>query len=181
MFILNSFYLFRVFFFFFSYFSSLSEVKLTHEQQRILNHKIERGQIVKIMAFAGKSSNTNQEIFCSHSLFWKGKSYKTKKAYLTGEGKVNHPLSPVEGFPPCWRLRANGCCLQRDMQCQAVWWWFCVSIQNHCVRMTKMRWFTNSWQVTCNHNQIEWKKSLTNLVTPLQMCGWGSLPKHLLD
>ncbi|XP_040534433.1 F-box DNA helicase 1 isoform X4 [Gallus gallus] len=33
--------------------SSLSEVKLTHEQQRILNHKIERGQIVKIMAFAG--------------------------------------------------------------------------------------------------------------------------------
>ncbi|NXT32537.1 FBH1 helicase, partial [Pelecanoides urinatrix] len=29
------------------------EVKLTHEQQRILNHKIERGQIVKIMAFAG--------------------------------------------------------------------------------------------------------------------------------
>ncbi len=30
--------------------SSLSEVKLTHEQQRILNHKIERGQIVKIMA-----------------------------------------------------------------------------------------------------------------------------------
>jgi len=69
MFILNSFYLFRGFFFFFSYFSSLSEVKLTHEQQRILNHKIERGQIVKIMAFAGKSSNTNQEIFCSHSLF----------------------------------------------------------------------------------------------------------------
>ncbi|KFV55810.1 F-box only protein 18, partial [Gavia stellata] len=33
--------------------SSLPEVKLTHEQQRILNHKIERGQIVKIMAFAG--------------------------------------------------------------------------------------------------------------------------------
>uniref|UniRef100_A0A8C9FWE2 F-box DNA helicase 1 n=1 Tax=Pavo cristatus TaxID=9049 RepID=A0A8C9FWE2_PAVCR len=33
--------------------SSLSEMKLTHEQQRILNHKIERGQIVKIMAFAG--------------------------------------------------------------------------------------------------------------------------------
>ncbi|NXT54996.1 FBH1 helicase, partial [Pluvianellus socialis] len=29
------------------------EVKLTHEQQRILNHKIEPGQIVKIMAFAG--------------------------------------------------------------------------------------------------------------------------------
>ncbi|NXN31602.1 FBH1 helicase, partial [Nycticryphes semicollaris] len=28
-------------------------VKLTHEQQRILNHKIEHGQIVKIMAFAG--------------------------------------------------------------------------------------------------------------------------------
>ncbi|XP_065599892.1 F-box DNA helicase 1 isoform X2 [Cyrtonyx montezumae] len=35
------------------FWSSLSEVKLTHEQQRILNHKIERGQIVKIMAFAG--------------------------------------------------------------------------------------------------------------------------------
>uniref|UniRef100_A0A8B9IR03 F-box DNA helicase 1 n=1 Tax=Anser cygnoides TaxID=8845 RepID=A0A8B9IR03_ANSCY len=33
--------------------SRLSEVKLTHEQQRILNHKIERGQVVKIMAFAG--------------------------------------------------------------------------------------------------------------------------------
>ncbi|XP_068257590.1 F-box DNA helicase 1 isoform X2 [Nyctibius grandis] len=32
---------------------SWPEVKLTHEQQRILNHKIERGQIVKIMAFAG--------------------------------------------------------------------------------------------------------------------------------
>ncbi|NWI61090.1 FBH1 helicase, partial [Calyptomena viridis] len=29
------------------------EVKLTHEQQRILNHKIEPGQTVKIMAFAG--------------------------------------------------------------------------------------------------------------------------------
>ncbi|NXF85074.1 FBH1 helicase, partial [Eubucco bourcierii] len=29
------------------------EIKLTHEQQRILNHKIEPGQIVKIMAFAG--------------------------------------------------------------------------------------------------------------------------------
>ncbi|NXW37066.1 FBH1 helicase, partial [Phaetusa simplex] len=32
---------------------SWPEVKLTHEQQRILNHKIEHGQIVKIMAFAG--------------------------------------------------------------------------------------------------------------------------------
>jgi len=40
---------------FFSAFSSWPELKLTHEQQRILNHKIERGQIVKIMAFAGKS------------------------------------------------------------------------------------------------------------------------------
>ncbi|NXK22344.1 FBH1 helicase, partial [Arenaria interpres] len=29
------------------------KIKLTHEQQRILNHKIEHGQIVKIMAFAG--------------------------------------------------------------------------------------------------------------------------------
>ncbi|NXX76107.1 FBH1 helicase, partial [Urocolius indicus] len=29
------------------------EVQLTHEQQRILNHRIEHGQIVKIMAFAG--------------------------------------------------------------------------------------------------------------------------------
>ncbi|XP_069657603.1 F-box DNA helicase 1 isoform X3 [Haliaeetus albicilla] len=29
------------------------EVQLTHEQQKILNHKIERGQVVKIMAFAG--------------------------------------------------------------------------------------------------------------------------------
>ncbi|KFP74965.1 F-box only protein 18, partial [Apaloderma vittatum] len=33
--------------------SSWPEVNLTHEQQRILNHKIERGQVVKIMAFAG--------------------------------------------------------------------------------------------------------------------------------
>ncbi|KAM6385112.1 F-box DNA helicase 1 isoform 3-T5 [Alca torda] len=33
--------------------SGWPEVKLTHEQQRILNHKIEHGQIVKIMAFAG--------------------------------------------------------------------------------------------------------------------------------
>ncbi|KAM6146940.1 F-box DNA helicase 1 [Phoenicopterus ruber ruber] len=32
---------------------SCPEVKLTHEQQRILNHKIQNGQIVKIMAFAG--------------------------------------------------------------------------------------------------------------------------------
>ncbi|NXH41423.1 FBH1 helicase, partial [Dicaeum eximium] len=30
-----------------------ADVKLTHEQQRILNHKIEPGQTVKIMAFAG--------------------------------------------------------------------------------------------------------------------------------
>ncbi|XP_030325376.1 F-box DNA helicase 1 [Calypte anna] len=29
------------------------DIKLTHEQQRILNHRIEQGQIVKIMAFAG--------------------------------------------------------------------------------------------------------------------------------
>ncbi|NWU97153.1 FBH1 helicase, partial [Upupa epops] len=29
------------------------EINLTHEQQRILNHRIERGQVVKIMAFAG--------------------------------------------------------------------------------------------------------------------------------
>ncbi|KAF1515172.1 F-box DNA helicase 1, partial [Eudyptes filholi] len=29
------------------------EIKLTHEQQRILNHEIKHGQIVKIMAFAG--------------------------------------------------------------------------------------------------------------------------------
>ncbi|NXI41381.1 FBH1 helicase, partial [Galbula dea] len=32
---------------------SWPEVKLTHEQQRILNHKIEPGQVVKIVAFAG--------------------------------------------------------------------------------------------------------------------------------
>ncbi|KFP81626.1 F-box only protein 18, partial [Acanthisitta chloris] len=32
---------------------SCSEVKLTHEQQRILSHRIEPGQVVKIMAFAG--------------------------------------------------------------------------------------------------------------------------------
>ncbi|NXO85509.1 FBH1 helicase, partial [Sitta europaea] len=30
-----------------------ADVRLTHEQQRILNHKIEPGQTVKIMAFAG--------------------------------------------------------------------------------------------------------------------------------
>ncbi|NXS59142.1 FBH1 helicase, partial [Brachypteracias leptosomus] len=39
--------------FFFPVFSSCPEVKLTHEQQRILNHKIEHGQVVKIMALAG--------------------------------------------------------------------------------------------------------------------------------
>ncbi|KFQ20469.1 F-box only protein 18, partial [Merops nubicus] len=33
--------------------SNYPEVKLTHEQQRILNHRIEHGQVVKIMAFAG--------------------------------------------------------------------------------------------------------------------------------
>ncbi|XP_050181410.1 F-box DNA helicase 1 isoform X2 [Myiozetetes cayanensis] len=33
--------------------SSCDEVQLTHEQQRILNHRIQPGQIVKIMAFAG--------------------------------------------------------------------------------------------------------------------------------
>lgn len=130
-------------FFFFSFFSNLSEVKLTHEQQRILNHKIEHGQIVKIMAFAGKSSNTNQDIFCSHSLYCKGTLYKIKKAYLRGEGKVNYLLSPAEGFS-LWRLRGNGCCLPRDMLCPAVWCWFPVSLQNHCVQMTKMGMFTNS-------------------------------------
>lgn len=51
------------FFFFFSpAFRSWPEVKLTHEQQRILNHKIEHGQIVKIMAFAGKS----QKLYCKN-------------------------------------------------------------------------------------------------------------------
>ncbi|KAM6419458.1 F-box DNA helicase 1 isoform 2-T2 [Pluvialis apricaria] len=35
------------------FWSGWPELKLTHEQQRILNHKIEHGQIVKIMAFAG--------------------------------------------------------------------------------------------------------------------------------
>uniref|UniRef100_A0A8C0EGN6 F-box DNA helicase 1 n=1 Tax=Bubo bubo TaxID=30461 RepID=A0A8C0EGN6_BUBBB len=38
--------------------SGCSEVKLTHEQQRILNHKIEHGQIVKIIAFAGTGKTT---------------------------------------------------------------------------------------------------------------------------
>ncbi|XP_032842653.2 F-box DNA helicase 1 isoform X1 [Tyto alba] len=38
--------------------SGWPEVKLTHEQQRILNHKIESGQIVKIMAFAGTGKTT---------------------------------------------------------------------------------------------------------------------------
>ncbi|NWY22717.1 FBH1 helicase, partial [Aphelocoma coerulescens] len=38
---------------FFPVFSGLLGVRLTHEQQRILNHKIEPGQTVKIMAFAG--------------------------------------------------------------------------------------------------------------------------------
>ncbi|NXD87905.1 FBH1 helicase, partial [Halcyon senegalensis] len=33
--------------------SHCPEVELTHEQQRILNHKIEPGHVVKIMAFAG--------------------------------------------------------------------------------------------------------------------------------
>ncbi|NXB34408.1 FBH1 helicase, partial [Eulacestoma nigropectus] len=33
--------------------SGWADVRLTHEQQRILNHKIEPGQTVKIMAFAG--------------------------------------------------------------------------------------------------------------------------------
>ncbi|KAM6283519.1 F-box DNA helicase 1 [Spheniscus humboldti] len=35
------------------WFGSSPEIKLTHEQQRILNHEIKHGQIVKIMAFAG--------------------------------------------------------------------------------------------------------------------------------
>ncbi|XP_065531647.1 F-box DNA helicase 1 isoform X4 [Lathamus discolor] len=38
--------------------SGWPEVKLTHEQQRVLNHKIERGQIVKIMAFAGSGKTS---------------------------------------------------------------------------------------------------------------------------
>ncbi|XP_051468099.1 F-box DNA helicase 1 isoform X2 [Apus apus] len=38
--------------------SSRPEIKLTHEQLRILNHKIEPGQIVKIMAFAGTGKTT---------------------------------------------------------------------------------------------------------------------------
>lgn len=39
-------------------FNSRPEVKLTHEQQRILNHKIECGQVVKIMAFAGSGKTS---------------------------------------------------------------------------------------------------------------------------
>ncbi|KAM9028804.1 F-box DNA helicase 1 isoform 1-T1 [Ara ararauna] len=38
--------------------SGWPDVKLTHEQQRVLNHKIERGQIVKIMAFAGSGKTS---------------------------------------------------------------------------------------------------------------------------
>uniref|UniRef100_A0A8C9UF17 F-box DNA helicase 1 n=1 Tax=Serinus canaria TaxID=9135 RepID=A0A8C9UF17_SERCA len=38
---------------FFPVFSGWADVRLTHEQQRILSHKIEPGQTVKIMAFAG--------------------------------------------------------------------------------------------------------------------------------
>ncbi|OPJ76421.1 F-box only protein 18 [Patagioenas fasciata monilis] len=38
--------------------SACPKVKLTHEQQRILNHKIECGQVVKIMAFAGTGKTT---------------------------------------------------------------------------------------------------------------------------
>uniref|UniRef100_A0A672THJ8 F-box DNA helicase 1 n=1 Tax=Strigops habroptila TaxID=2489341 RepID=A0A672THJ8_STRHB len=38
--------------------SGRPEVKLTHEQQRILNHKIECGQVVKIMAFAGSGKTS---------------------------------------------------------------------------------------------------------------------------
>ncbi|XP_009280941.1 PREDICTED: F-box DNA helicase 1 [Aptenodytes forsteri] len=37
---------------------SWPEVKLTHEQQRILNHEIKHGQIVKIMAFAGSGKTS---------------------------------------------------------------------------------------------------------------------------
>ncbi|XP_061202831.1 F-box DNA helicase 1 isoform X2 [Neopsephotus bourkii] len=38
--------------------SGRPEVKLTHEQQRILNHKIEPGQVVKIVAFAGSGKTS---------------------------------------------------------------------------------------------------------------------------
>lgn len=46
----------------FFWFRSSPEIKLTHEQQRILNHEIKHGQIVKIMAFAGKS----QKLCCKN-------------------------------------------------------------------------------------------------------------------
>ncbi|NXH09541.1 FBH1 helicase, partial [Bucco capensis] len=39
------------------------EVKLTHEQQRILNHKIEPGHIVKVIAFAGTGKTSTLAMY----------------------------------------------------------------------------------------------------------------------
>lgn len=69
---------------FFSGFSSWPEVKLTHEQQRILNHKIEHGQIVKIMAFAGKS----QKLCC-------------KNKCITSNAVPSLPVSSVKELCGC--------------------------------------------------------------------------------
>lgn len=53
---------------FFPVFSGWADVKLTHEQQRILSHKIEPGQTVKIIAFAGKSPKRQKNVWTIPSL-----------------------------------------------------------------------------------------------------------------
>ncbi|XP_056338274.1 F-box DNA helicase 1 isoform X2 [Oenanthe melanoleuca] len=66
-----------------------ADVKLTHEQQRILNHKIEPGQTVKIMAFAGTGKTSTlvkyaekfQELKFLYLTFNKAAAEKGKKVF----------------------------------------------------------------------------------------------------
>ncbi|XP_005039073.2 PREDICTED: F-box DNA helicase 1 [Ficedula albicollis] len=66
-----------------------ADVKLTHEQQRILNHKIEPGQTVKIMAFAGTGKTSTlvkyaekfQELKFLYLTFNKSAAEKGKKVF----------------------------------------------------------------------------------------------------
>ncbi|NXH59333.1 FBH1 helicase, partial [Rhabdornis inornatus] len=66
-----------------------ADVKLTHEQQRILNHRIEPGQTVKIMAFAGTGKTSTlvkyaekfQELKFLYLTFNKAMAEKAKKVF----------------------------------------------------------------------------------------------------
>lgn len=79
-----------------SAFNSRPEVKLTHEQQRVLNHKIEHGQIVKIMAFAGKSENLHCKTECV-----------TSNCALFPPASLSKDLCGYQGINPTFNKQKN--------------------------------------------------------------------------